>query len=294
MGRTDRAEPLRRRTRAMVQIDMNTPQKATSRPPGQYPSVRYPSLEKRQHKQWTRTDMPLTNQPPMLLDTTRKRNLLAHLRARRRRQLDLRQIRLHAQHPPTRRRRADVDQQQLVLHQLRHLRLLLVLCLHTQQPAQQEQADLELRVDLRQLAHRAEHLADEAIRAAERRVDARADTDEATGHGEVEQVVLGVQGHDAAEDGLAAVAARSVLGDYAWPDLDLLPEVEDAGEDGAASNATLEVVNLRAGLVDVEGTDDDQSWVGREVAHGDGDPLHDVLVYGVDVVLQLRGNRYDG
>ena len=106
-------------------------------------------------------------------------------------------------------------------------------------------------------------------------------------------VALGVQRNDAREDGLAPIAALRVLRDDARADLDLLAEAEDASEDRATSNAALELVDLRAGLVDVEGTDDDQAGVGGEVADGNGDALDDVLVDGVNVVLELCGYRDD-
>jgi hypothetical protein len=87
-----------------------------------------------------------TDKPPMLLDPARQRDLLANLRARGRRQLDLRLVRAHAQDTPARGRRPDVDEQQLVLHELRHLRLLFVLRLDTQQTPQEEQADLQFYI----------------------------------------------------------------------------------------------------------------------------------------------------
>lgn len=96
-----------------------------------------------------------------------------------------------------------------------------------------------------------------------------------------------MQGDDAREDGFAAITALCVLSDDAGADLDLLAEAEDAGEDGATGDAALELVDLCAGLVDVEGTDDDQAGVGGEVAIGDRDALDDVLVDGIDVVLEL-------
>ena len=80
----------------------------------------------------------------MLLDPARERDLLPDLRARRGRQLYLGQVRLDAQHAPAGRRRSDVDQEELALDELGHLCLLLVLRLNAQQPAEQEQTDLQL------------------------------------------------------------------------------------------------------------------------------------------------------
>lgn len=150
------------------------------------------------------------------------------------------------------------------------------------------------RVDLRQLTNRTQYLTDEAIRSAERGVNPGAHTDQPTGHSERQQVVLRVQRHDAAEDGLALIPARTVLRHDPRADLDLLAEAEDTGEDGATSDAAFELVDFSTGLVDVEGTDNDEAGVGGEVADGNGDALYDVFVDGVDVVLQLRGDRDDG
>jgi len=80
----------------------------------------------------------------VLLDTPRKRDFLPDLRARGRRQLDLRQVRPDAQHAPTGRRRANIDQEQLALDQLGHLGLFLILRFDAQQTAQQKQAYLQL------------------------------------------------------------------------------------------------------------------------------------------------------
>ena len=63
----------------------------------------------------------------MLLDPARERDLLPNFRTRRRRQLDLGQVRLDAQDASAGGRRADVDQEELALDQLPHLGLFLVL-----------------------------------------------------------------------------------------------------------------------------------------------------------------------
>ena len=85
-----------------------------------------------------------------------------------------------------------------------------------------------------------------------------------------------------------------VLRDDSGANLNLLPETEDTSEDGAASDTTLELVDFSARLVDVERTDDNQTWVRSEVANGDGDALDNVFVYGIDVVFELGGYRDDG
>ena len=94
-----------------------------------------------------------------------------------------------------------------------------------------------------------------------------------------------MQTHDPAEDRFAPIPALGVLCDDARTNLDAHAEFEDAFQNGAASDAALEIVNLGTGFVDVEGTDDDQPWVGGEVSYGDGDALYDVFVDGIDVVF---------
>lgn len=150
------------------------------------------------------------------------------------------------------------------------------------------------REDLRQLANGAEHLTDETIRTAKRGVDSRTDTNETAWHSKLQMVVLGVQRDDATEDRLALVPALRILGDDAGTDLDLHAEAQDTRQDRATSDTTLELVDLGTGLVDVEGTDDDEPGIGSKVAHGDGDALHDVFVDSVDVVSQLGGDGHNG
>ena len=99
---------------------------------------------------------------------------------------------------------------------------------------------------------------------------------------------------DAGVDGLAAITSRAILRDDPGPNLDFHPEAQHAREDGPARHAALELVDFGAGLVHVEGADYDQSWVGREVPHGDRDALDDVFVYRVDVVFELCGDWDDG
>ena len=145
-----------------------------------------------------------------------------------------------------------------------------------------------------QFADGPEDLTDEAIRATESRVDLGPYADETAWHGKLQMVGLSVKRDDARVNGLAAVTARAVLGDDARANLDLHPEAEHAREDRAARDAAFEFVDFRAGLVHVEGTNHDQSWVRGEVPHRDRDPLYDVFVHRVDVVFELCGDGHDG
>ncbi len=230
----------------------------------------------------------------MFIDPPAQRNLLPNLRTRRTGQTQLRRIGLDVHDLCPRRRRADVDHEHLVLRQFRDLGLLAVRRLDAEQATEQEVIDLELGVNGGQTAPQAEHEPDEAVGATESRVDARADPDQAAGDGKLEVVVFGEESDDAAEDGTAFDFALVVLGDEARADLDLVAELQDAGQDAAAGDAAFQVLDLGAGFVDVEGADDDHVRGGAEVADGDGDLGDEVLVDGVDVVFQLGGDGDDG
>ena len=81
--------------------------------------------------------------------------------------------------------------------------LLVALRAHAEQPSEEIVAHLELCEYVWKTPDRAEHLADHAVSAAERRVDLGADTDQAAGDSAHEVVLLGLQRHDAGLDGLA-------------------------------------------------------------------------------------------
>ena len=85
--------------------------------------------------------------------------------------------------------------------------LLVALRAHAEQPPEEVVADLELGENVGKAADRAEHLADHAVRAAERRVDLGTDADEAAGDGANQIILLGLQRHDAGLDGLAGEPA---------------------------------------------------------------------------------------
>jgi len=72
----------------------------------------------------------------MLLDTARQCDLLANLGTSRRGELDLGKISLNAQDTTTCRGRSNVDEQKLILRELRDLCLLLVFRPDTEQSAE--------------------------------------------------------------------------------------------------------------------------------------------------------------
>ena len=96
-----------------------------------------------------------------------------------------------------------------------------------------------------------------------------------------------MQRHDLAKDRLALVPALAILRHNTRPDLDLLDKAQDTLEDRASRDTTLELVNLGTGLVDIEGADNDEAGFRGEVTDGDGHVFHNILIDGVNVVLEL-------
>lgn len=230
----------------------------------------------------------------MLLDSPADGDLLANLRTGRAGQLEFGHVGLDTQDLGAGSGRSDVHHEDLVLGQLGDLGLLAVGRLDTQQAAQQEVVDLELGVDGGQAAAVAQDETDETVGTAQRGVDAGSDTDQTTGHGELEIVVLRKERDDPRVDGAALDLAVLILSDQTGTDLDLVVQLQHTRQDRATGHTALELLDLRTGLVDVEGPDDDHVGMGGEVADGDGDVGDDVLVDGIDVVLELGGDGDDG
>mmetsp|Transcript_236 Transcript_236/g.920 ORF Transcript_236/g.920 Transcript_236/m.920 type:complete len:280 (+) Transcript_236:142-981(+) len=242
-----------------------------------------------------RLNLPPPDEPPVLLDAAGQRHLLALLGAHRRRELQLGEVGLDRHHARARAHRPNVQHQHLRLGQLRHLALLLApLRAHAQQPPEQEKVNLQLGEHLGQFTNLAQHLADQPVRARQRRVHGRADADQPAGHGVLELVLLREERDDAARDGRALDASLGIFADDARTHLDRLPNLEHALQDGPARDAALDVVHLRAGLVHVEAPDDDHVARRDEVALRHRDLPADVLAHHVDVVLELRRDGNHG
>lgn len=241
-----------------------------------------------------RNDVGPTNETPVLLDTSGQGDLLTDLCAGGRGERETGGVSLHSDDLGTSSSRTNVDHEDFVLRQLGDLGLLAVGGLDTEQSSEEEVVDLDFGVDVGEMSTETEDEANETIGTAEGRVDAGTDTDETTGDGKLQVVVLGEQRDDSREDGLALDLALAVLGHDAGPDLDLVAQLQDTGQDGATSNTALELVDLGAGLVDVEGSDDDHVGLCGEVADGDGDLGDELLADGVDVELELGGDGDDG
>lgn len=235
-----------------------------------------------------------SNKTPVLLDSSAHGDLLANLCASRAGELQLGGIVLDSDDLGTSSGGTDVDHEDFVLCELGDLGLLAVGGLHTQKSPEQEVVDLNLGVDLGELALETKDETNETIGTAKSGVDAGTNTDEATGNGELEAVVLGEEGDNAGEDGLALDGTLVVLADNTGANLNLVAELQDTSKDRTTSNTTLELLDLGTGLVDIERTDNNHVRVVLEVAHGHGDLGDKGLVDGVDVELELGRDRNDG
>lgn len=226
----------------------------------------------------------------MLLNTSRQSNLLADACASRVGEDQLSGIVLDSNDLGAGRGRANVDHDDLVLGQLSNLGLLAVSGLDTKKTAQQVEVDLNLAVDLGQLALETENETDKTIGTAEGRVDASTNTDETTGDGVLEIVGLGVERYNTREDGSALNGALVIASNDTGADFDLIAKLDDTVQNRTTSNTALEVINLSTGLVDIEGSDDNHLRLHGEVSQRDGDGVNNGLVDGINVELELGGN----
>lgn len=69
---------------------------------------------------------------------------------------------------------------------------------------------------------------------------------------------------------------------------------QDSAENGTSGNTSSQAVDLSTGLVDIEGTNDNEAGVRGEVTDGDRNALDNVFVDGVDVVLELSRDGDNG
>jgi len=103
-----------------------------------------------------------------------------------------------------------------------------------------------------------------------------------------------MQTQDSAENGFAFGFSTTVLRYDTWPDLYFLTKTQNTSQNRSTSNTALQFIHFSTRFVDVKGTDDDKPGIRCEVTHRNGDALHDILIYSVDVVFKLSGNRDDG
>ena len=176
-------------------------------------------------------------------------------------------------------------------------------------------ADLQLDVDIGALANSGHDVTQKLVTLAEDRVHQGTDTDKTSGNGELQIVALGKERDDPGSQGLTDELSGLVGKDLSWSDLDLLSDLvshwrltgdggrchwqtgtnlEHSAQDTSSSYTSLQLVDGRTRLVDIERSNDDQPGVGLEVVLGDGDLGTDVLVDGVDVVFKLGRDGDDG
>lgn len=238
-------------------------------------------------------DLP-SNKTPMLLDSAGKSDLLTDLGTGGAGELESGGIGLDGDDLGTGGGGTNVDHEDFVLCKLSNLGLLAVGGLDTEQTTEQEVVDLDLSVDGGELATETKDETDQTIGTAEGRVDTGTNTNETTGNGELQVVVLGEQSDNSGEDGLALNLALLVLADNTGSDLNLVTELQYTSQDTATSNTTLQVLNLSTRLVDIERSDNNHVGSSREVSWGNGDLGDEVLVDGVNVELQLGTDGDDG
>ena len=132
------------------------------------------------------------NQAPVLFNSSGERNLFANLGAHRRGELKLGEIPLDGDDASAGTHGTNVEHENFALGELGHLSLTLgTLGTDAEETTEKEKVDLELRVDVGKLADFAQHLTDETIGASERRIARRTDTNQTTGDGVLEQILLG-------------------------------------------------------------------------------------------------------
>jgi hypothetical protein len=237
-------------------------------------------------------DLP-SNKTPMLLNSAGKGDLLANLGTGRAGELKSGGIGLDGNDLGTSGGRTDVDHEDFVLCELSNLCLLAIGSLDTEQTTEQEVVDLNLSVDGGELATKTKDETDQTIGTAEGGINTSTNTDETTGNGELQIVVLGEECNNSREDGLALNLTLLVLADNTRSDLNLVTELQYTVQDTATSNSTLQVLNLGTRLVDIERSDNNHVRSGGEVSWGNRDLGDEVLVDGVNVELQLGTDGND-
>ena len=243
--------------------------------------------------EYIRNDVSPADQPPMLVNAPTQRNLLTDLRASWTRQLDLCSIGLYTHDLGTCGCRPNVDHENLALGQLSHLRLLAIRSLDTQQATEQHETDFQLGVDGWQTAFETKYEPNETICSAKGWIHPGTHTDKASWDSKFQVIVLGEERDDSAKDGSTLDPSLLVLRHQSGANLDLVTKLQDTSKDTTTGNTTLEILDLGTRLVDIEGSDNDHVGCGAEVSYRDGDLIDDTLIDGIDVVLQLCGDRND-
>lgn len=135
-------------------------------------------------------DLP-SNKTPMLFDSAGKGDLLADLGTGRAGELKSGGVGLDGDDLGTSGGGTNVDHEDFVLRELGNLGLLAIGSLDTEQTTEQEVVDLDLSVDGGKLATETKDETDQTIGTAEGGVDTGTNTNETTGNGKLQVVVLG-------------------------------------------------------------------------------------------------------
>ena len=155
-------------------------------------------------------------------------------------------------------------------------------------------ADLQLDVDVGSLANRRHNVTQKLVSLTQDGVHQGTDTDKTSRHSELQVVTLGKERYDSGSQRLTDEFSGLVGEDLSRSDLDFLSDLEDSAQNRSSCYTSLQLVNRRTRLVDIEGSNDDQSRVGFKVVLRNRDLGTDVLVDGVDVVLQLSRDGDNG
>ncbi|GIX66298.1 HVA22-like protein, putative [Babesia caballi] len=242
-------------------------------------------------------DLPPPDEPPVLVDPPAERDLVPDACADRPRELELGHVRLHAADAPAHGGGPDVDHEELPLLELGNLGAPVpVRGLDAKEPpaSASDQRPPQPTSAIRKLPDVPDDLPDQAVGPGEGRVHGGAHADQPAGHRELQVVLLGKQRDDPRDDRLALNVPVRVLRDDARPDLNLVAHFEHAVENAPAGDAALQILNLLAGLVDVERANHNHLRRQHEVALGHSHLRHQVLADDVDVVVEHGADGDDG
>ena len=161
----------------------------------------------------------------MLLDFARERDVCVLLGADGLHQLQLHDVLDDAEHSAAGRSGADVHKEHLALVELGDASLRGI-APHAEQPAEEEEVDLDLEIHVGQRAGLADDLSDKTVGLAEDRVEVRADADETAGDGVLQVDLLGVQ-RDHARVQRRAREGRVGLHDETGTDFDFIAKTDN-------------------------------------------------------------------
>src|SRR3990170_4823808 len=231
----------------------------------------------------------VADEPPLAADPAGERDALSRLRANGDLEGHLRAVAAGARHDADRERGANGDHKRLVRldaldldvlddadHAVEHVRL-----------------DGHLQQHRRQRARFPDDAAHQRVGLRERRVESRADRDQASGPHVLARGPAAVQARDLARE----VLPRGLAGDgdlAARADLDLLAHLQLPLHEGAAEDAARDLLHRDARLVHVERARDEHPRRLLVIERRGRDRLLDLRDERVDVHVVVRAERDDG